>query len=251
MNSGLHAHPTYAPPSPRLLGSPARYGWAMVATLVLAVFIVGAAMAAGASLAATRRGAGFIWTDVLIAPWLVAAVGLLQHLLLRQTKPLRRIPGVPSTIQTPVRRLVERSFLGVGPLHRWTATSPDAGLARIDVPEMAVVEQPIEGPEAPARRSDPADSSRRNGQAEPPAGRPTLTVDLSSQPMVPHVVERGQTFWSLAVERLGDGCHWAALRDVNLGREVAPGVVLTESSVLRQGWSIVLPVRRENSSDST
>jgi len=41
---------------------------------------------------------------------------------------------------------------------------------------------------------------------------------------------------------LGDGREWGALQELNLGREVAPDVMLAEGEDLRIGWTILIPV---------
>ena len=59
--------------------------------------------------------------------------------------------------------------------------------------------------------------------------------------MVQHQIQRGETWWSLAERHLGDGRRWADLRDLNLGVEASPGVLVDQDSVLRPGWRINVP----------
>ena len=92
---------------------------------------------------------------------------------------------------------------------------------------------------------------RRWGRTSTESSPSLATFDLASlhadgQAAEIHVVARGETFWSLAETHLGDGRHWTVLRDLNLGRDVAPGTRMTESSVLRQGWKIAVPKRQKD-----
>lgn len=56
-----------------------------------------------------------------------------------------------------------------------------------------------------------------------------------------YVVERGDTYWSLAERFLGDGNRWGVIQDLNAGRSVSSGVVLHEGDSLVPGWKILLP----------
>ena len=56
------------------------------------------------------------------------------------------------------------------------------------------------------------------------------------------LVERHDSLWGIAEDALGDGMRWREIVELNLGREVAPGVVFdayTES--IQPGWHLVLP----------
>lgn len=55
-------------------------------------------------------------------------------------------------------------------------------------------------------------------------------------------VARGDTFWSIAEYAFGDGRKWRVVQRLNLGREVAPGIILDESHQPRIGWSILIPL---------
>ena len=52
----------------------------------------------------------------------------------------------------------------------------------------------------------------------------------------------GDTFWSLAESLLGDGLRWSEIREVNLGRTMPDGTVISEATeVIRAGWDLALP----------
>jgi len=51
------------------------------------------------------------------------------------------------------------------------------------------------------------------------------------------------SWWQLAETHLGDGARWRELRDVNVGRDVAPGVTIqADTTQLDAGWQIRVPV---------
>lgn len=57
------------------------------------------------------------------------------------------------------------------------------------------------------------------------------------------VVQPRDTLWGIAEQVLGTGERWEQLHRLNIGHEVAPGVVYQASTeVLRVGWSLLLPV---------
>ncbi len=76
-----------------------------------------------------------------------------------------------------------------------------------------------------------------------PARPPTANVPVSpSGGAGSWTVERNDSWWRIAERTLGDGLRWQEVRDANLGREVAPGVVFTSPDLaLRPGWTIVVP----------
>jgi hypothetical protein len=60
-------------------------------------------------------------------------------------------------------------------------------------------------------------------------------------PVHDHVVQRGDTFWSLAERIFDDGERWAEIAGLNLGREVDQGVFFESDMSLRRGWTIAVP----------
>jgi hypothetical protein len=233
-----------APPAPVLLRSWRRTAGSLLATLTILVLIGGAAGLTGATIARLVESGAPHWIDVVSVVWTVLAAAVALHLL-RGPRPLRRLPGVPVALQTAVRRLLERSIFGTGATRSWTATNPDVGLHRITAAGPAVLDGTGgSDPRAPVAGDADTEARRRmrGGGGVVAAGGPGPTIDLRDHPLVLHEVRRGETFWNLAEEQLGDGQLWAALRQLNLGRTVAPGTVLDEQSILRRGWQIVLPV---------
>ncbi len=57
-----------------------------------------------------------------------------------------------------------------------------------------------------------------------------------------HVVQRNESFWSIAETTLGDGVRWREIVDLNRGVEVAPGVIFDgTANRLLPGWVLRVP----------
>ena len=71
-----------------------------------------------------------------------------------------------------------------------------------------------------------------------PGGSPAVTAS-SVDPT--HVVERGESLWSIAEDELGDPLRWPEVFDANEGRTFDDGRRLDDPSLIRPGWDIQLP----------
>ena len=70
----------------------------------------------------------------------------------------------------------------------------------------------------------------------------TSAAESEGVPASTWIVQRRDTLWGIAHKALGRGERWREVASLNVGREVAPGVVFTgRSDVLRVGWRLVLP----------
>lgn len=56
-----------------------------------------------------------------------------------------------------------------------------------------------------------------------------------------HVVEPGDTLWTIADDRLGDGSRWTELFDENRGRTFADGATLDDPDLILPGWDLAVP----------
>lgn len=64
----------------------------------------------------------------------------------------------------------------------------------------------------------------------PPAGHPTVTV------------QRHDSYWAIAERTLGDGFRWQEILDLNAGRVLPDGTVITAGDdTLHTGWVLLLP----------
>lgn len=53
---------------------------------------------------------------------------------------------------------------------------------------------------------------------------------------------RGDSWWSIAEQTLGDAMRWPEVRDLNIGRTAAPGALISShTESLRTGWLLLLP----------
>ena len=67
------------------------------------------------------------------------------------------------------------------------------------------------------------------------------TASAVAVPMAGYTVRPGDTLWSIADVRLGDGADWASIAALNLGRDVATGARLVDPDHIRAGWHLRLP----------
>ena len=76
-----------------------------------------------------------------------------------------------------------------------------------------------------------------------PGGRST-SVDAAEESAegTHHVVETGESLWSIALDELGDGKRWPEIFDLNVGRDFDDGRVLSDPSILQPGWELEVPV---------
>ena len=53
---------------------------------------------------------------------------------------------------------------------------------------------------------------------------------------------RGDSWWSIAEQTLGDAMRWPEIRELNIGRTAAPGALISShTEALRTGWLLALP----------
>lgn len=56
------------------------------------------------------------------------------------------------------------------------------------------------------------------------------------------VVQRHDSYWSIAERTLGDGLRWREIRDANVGRQMPDGQTVTaQSDTIAAGWTLLLP----------
>ncbi len=56
-----------------------------------------------------------------------------------------------------------------------------------------------------------------------------------------HVVERGESLWSIADDELGDAARWPEIFDANQGRTFSDGGELRDPDLIRPGWGLRVP----------
>ncbi|MEM9133659.1 MAG: hypothetical protein AAF962_02510 [Actinomycetota bacterium] len=222
-----------------------RMATALVVALVVGPLgIVGWRAAAIASTSASVASAGPGPVDALALPALALSL-VVGVRVLRLRRAPRRVRLLPTVVQRSVSDLVELSVFGTGALRGWTIALPTTDLGRLVRPE------PL--PEIDPRGPSPEPGSMAGGPRPRPR-RPPQTSAVSARPRPvgptrPHIVARGDTWWTLAADTLGDGRRWRTLVELNLGRPVAPGITIGADSALRRGWEIDLPTNPEEGTD--
>jgi DNA-binding SARP family transcriptional activator len=73
--------------------------------------------------------------------------------------------------------------------------------------------------------------------ASPPAQPPPETERIS------YAVQRNDTLWGIAQERLGDPLRWREIFALNQGRPQPDGSALTDPHWIRPGWTLLLPTQ--------
>ena len=180
----------------------------------------------------------------------IAVLLLFAVRLVGPTPYSRKSRFLPVPLSRELDRIRQTSLFGVGPLMGWSATNPDVAIEQLRGPP------PLEAVHDLFRLT--AEESEA-GVSTDGAGRIPVLVEAgtvpgrigspSALPTANHLVERGDTYWSLAVASFQDGGRWREIRDVNVGRVVAPGLVIDEESNLRRGWRIYVPPSEEQASN--
>ena len=216
----------------------------LVATFVVGVFLLGVPIAV-----ALRLSDGLLPLRSMDLVLSIGAIGWVHFAkaIFERTDPVDSTSVHRTSLRWQAHALVEASVFGASSsiiatavprlaTERLEAPSDDLG-DRLPPPILTPVAGLIEAPDAQTSRTQVA--------------RPVLQAATSDDmpPIVatePYTVARGDTYWSIAEVTLGEGRFWTAIRDLNLGREVAPGLALGADQDLRIGWSVLIPVVAEN-----
>lgn len=161
---------------------------------------------------------------------------LLIFRIIRGPGPIRRRRWLPYSVENSFRELLEASWFGAGSGARWAPKLMRKPLTSLTRPA------PIEQVRHLARTSGVAVVSNQSTRQTSTSAAPVGHQNLRSGHYRTHTVERGETWWALAVALWSDGSRWKDLCHMNDGLEVAPDVVFTKSQSLQPGWTIRLPV---------
>jgi DNA-binding SARP family transcriptional activator len=74
-----------------------------------------------------------------------------------------------------------------------------------------------------------------------PARTATASGDMVLSAVSTYVVRPGDSLWSIADARLGDGADWTAISALNLGHTMTDGSRFIDPSAIRPGWTLALP----------
>lgn len=171
--------------------------------------------------------------------WAQIAVAVVAELIaVLRRRPAIRLPVFPGA-QTAAARLVAGVTMMTASFHSAPAAAAPAPLS-VPLPAaleyVAVVEQAGELP-----------GHLQRANAEPPAA----TASAAPGPTV--TVQRHDSYWAVAERCLGDGFRWREVRDLNVGRTMVDGHVITAGSdLVRPGWVLHLPAgARPGAADRT
>ena len=138
------------------------------------------------------------------------------------------LPGLPG-MQLGIGRLMVTAALLLGGLTNRSASTPFAAVPGPAAAEpIALVLEP-----EPAQSPATAATARR-------AASSGVTSEQASQHT--YVVQRHDSWWGVAEALLGDGTRWRELRDLNVGRAMNDGYVITGTTdAMNDGWMIRVP----------
>lgn len=178
--------------------------------------------AEGVGDALTRRGIDdvVVVKTLAVLLWLawtqIAIAFAIEMLAVIHGRAPRRAPTLPS-IQLAVAKLVAAVTL-IG--SAFTASRPDLPVR----PAMAVS----------------ASVSFEQVAVDPPPAAPRPPVEMAGPT---YEVRRHDSLWVIAERTLGDGFRWREIRDLNVGRMMPDGDVISGATEdIRPGWLLVLPV---------
>jgi len=143
-------------------------------------------------------------------------------------RPLREYSSIHET-QLGFRKVIADSYFGQGHFASWTHTNPDAHLGDLQYPNDEDVVSTND--KLPAAKTKP----------ESVAPVVNVVTEVPDVETVDYVVQRRDSWWKIAEERFDDPPRWEQLRSLNLGRQVAPTIMIEQETALRSGWVIQIP----------
>lgn len=164
--------------------------------------------------------------------WLLFCWSLLTEVLAQIRGVALRKARLTSPFHGIARHLIGSiTVLAAGlPAVSLTATPAMAEPATIIVTESQIASQD----HPPLRLVEPAGGPPNYGDPTP---APTAAAG-ADRPVV--TVERHDSYWAIAERTLGDPMRWREIRDLNVGRTLDDGSVITDAT-LYSGWKLLLP----------
>ncbi len=81
--------------------------------------------------------------------------------------------------------------------------------------------------------------------ATPSSPAPSASPGTPATAPATYVVRPGDSLWSIAAARLGDGDDWPAIAALNLGRTMADGLQFVDPNRIHAGWTLLMPDQPE------
>ena len=174
-----------------------------------------------------------VFAVLTVAAWLVWAVFMVS-VVVESSAAVRGIQAPKLVLAGPLQRcargLVAALVLAV--LIQHGSRSPAAGAA-----SGTWIAQPL-----PVALDAVAATTELIATAQDP---PTITVASKTQPSDQVVTVRaGDSAWSIAETRLGDGMRWRHLWETNRGVTQPDGRAWTDPQIIRVGWQLRIPTAR-------
>ncbi len=208
----------------------------IVITAGIVILAVGWPLAALARVQAIRRSTlGYqlrLDDPVLIVTGLIL-LGLIISFIM-SFRPLRRHDGIRE-LQTGFRTVMADSYFGQGHYKGWTHTNPQSDLSLLEYADPNDYDDLIA---TPYEQAQPERVVRMHPTAveEPePIAEPA--------PAIEYTVQRRDSWRRIAEAQVGDANRAGEIRELNIGRTVAPGEVLRADTALRSGWIILVPAQ--------
>lgn len=210
----------------------------IVATFAVALFLIGTPVAL-----VQRLTDGLLPTqayDIVLGVAVVAWI-FIGKAIIERDNPLGSLIENRLSPSWQANNLVEQSVLGVGYVSKKAANAgPSLHRLQSAADDIELLMPPVVDEPQPGRVRFENDEGSR------PRLQPTLRRDEKLAPPIlateEYVVGRGDTLWSIAEYRLGDGRRWKDIEEINIGRQVGPDVEFVEGNDLRIGWIMIVPM---------
>lgn len=124
-----------------------------------------------------------------------------------------------------------------------TLVAAAAVLFTLGGPAMAIAAPPaaVTVATAPASSAQPTQQTPASLSAQQPDAEPAATASPHAPALREHLVTSGESLWSIAEDKLGDGARYAEIAQLNYGAPQPDGRTLTDAHWLHPGWTLKVP----------
>lgn len=185
-----------------------------------------------------------LWAYAAVATMLRAVAALAVSLRVAGGRSLLTVSNLIAV--RPVRSLIDAA-IGVALLASTTTSSQQAPDPRDPAPVVVTVQpQTLAFPSVHDTNGDPPRliDSQGNGSGEQATAELAAAIppepDTACSDAV-HIVRPGESYWSIARDRLGDPYRWPTIFELNRGRRMPDGAVVERAGLIQPGWGLYLP----------
>jgi LysM domain len=115
---------------------------------------------------------------------------------------------------------------------------PATATAAVEVSSRSLV-APTPRPEMPRHNGDATAEAGLSIEGSPPS----VPTEPDGAPGVQHVVQPGDTLWSIAGARLGDPTRWPEIWELNQARDMGGGRTFDDPDLILIGWVLDVPAQ--------